>query len=140
MRIAIVPSREGRKIISRNNLKFFLGKPTLSWPINASIYSKLFSVAVVKYPDPILRAIKINAQGGIEMVFPEARNTRTQDLEEFYHDVDMFYCGTREGFFSEAPMFSESSPLIEIDRKCAHGIDEPADWEIAELAFKNFVK
>ena len=96
----------------------------------------LFSFAGVAYPYPIQRALKINDNGNIEMISPETKNTRTQDLETCYHDVGMFYWGKRNGFFSDIPMFSKKSKIIEIDRQRAHDIDDPTDWAVAEMAFE----
>lgn len=49
--------------------------------------------SVTSFPFPIQRAIRINAAGRVEMFYPEHFNTRSQDLEEAYHDAGQFYWG-----------------------------------------------
>lgn len=95
-----------------------------------------FAFAAASYAHPVQRAFRVLDNGGVEMVQPEYRLTRTQDLEEFYHDAGMFYWGTRDGFFSDEAMFSPSSHPVIIPRERVHDIDTPEDWARAELAFK----
>ena len=71
-------------------------------------------------------------QGGVEMLFPEHAKTRSQDLEETFHDAGMFYWGHRDAFLEEHPMFSPYSRPYVIPRERAQDIDTPEDWAFAE--------
>src|SRR5690606_6657613 len=51
---------------------------------------------VTTFPFPIQRAIRIASSGRSEMFYPEYFSTRSQDLEEAYHDAGQFYWGTAE--------------------------------------------
>lgn len=99
--------------------------------------STLFCFAGASYPHPIQRAFSKNTQNQITMANPAATKSRTQDLVEFYHDVGMFYFGKRQGFFSDTPMFSDKSKMIQIPKLRAVDIDEPEDWDFAEAIFKS---
>jgi len=49
--------------------------------------------SVTSYPFPIQRSIRITAAGRVEMFYPDQFKTRSQDLEEAYHDAGQFYWG-----------------------------------------------
>jgi len=93
-----------------------------------------FSVPVTSYPHPVQRALRVTEDGWLEMIQPEFVETRSQDLEETFHDVGQFYWGTYESWMSGAPILSKASPVI-IHRKYAQDIDTEEDWECAEKLF-----
>ena len=47
MNIAIIPARQGSKRIKGKNIKNFLGKPIISYPIKEALNSKLFDYVIV---------------------------------------------------------------------------------------------
>lgn len=95
-----------------------------------------YAFTVTSYAFPIQRAIKITANDGIEMFAPEHFNTRSQDLEEAYHDAGQFYWGTAEAWTTEKVIFGiESTPVI-LPRHRVQDIDTPEDWMRAEWLFK----
>ena len=51
MNLAIIPARGGSKRIPRKNIKDFLGKPIISYSINAAIESNLFDEIMVSTDD-----------------------------------------------------------------------------------------
>ena len=92
--------------------------------------------SVTSYPFPIQRAICITAKQHIEMFNPEYFNTRSQDLEEAFHDAGQFYWGRADAWINEKPIFSpESSPII-LPRHRVQDIDTIEDWVRAEWMFK----
>lgn len=98
-----------------------------------------YAFSVTSYPFPIQRAIRLNNVGRIEMFQPEHFNTRSQDLEEAYHDAGQFYWGTAEAWLHEKIIFSASSVPILIPRHRVQDIDTHQDWLRAEIMF-NTVK
>nr|WP_226892519.1 pseudaminic acid cytidylyltransferase [Phycobacter azelaicus] len=94
-----------------------------------------FIFAAAEYPHPVHRAMTQDSQGGVQMLFPEHRGTRTQDLPECFHDLGMFYWGHRDAFISGAAMFSPRSRPFMIPRTRAVDIDTPQDWALAEALF-----
>lgn len=95
-----------------------------------------FAFSVTSYPFPIQRALKLTKVGGVEMFEPEHLNTRSQDLEDAYHDAGQFYWGRPESWLSEIPIFSASSSPVILPRYRVQDIDTIEDWSRAELMFK----
>lgn len=95
-----------------------------------------YAFTVTSYAFPIQRAIKIHPEIGMEMFNPESFNTRSQDLEEAWHDAGQFYWGKVDAWLTEKTIFgSESSPIV-LPRHQVQDIDTPEDWERAEWLFK----
>ncbi|WP_352283697.1 pseudaminic acid cytidylyltransferase [Pseudoalteromonas sp. Q18-MNA-CIBAN-0097] len=95
-----------------------------------------YAFSATSFPFPIQRAIRLNAQERVEMLQPEHLNTRSQDLEEAYHDAGQFYWGTAIAFLNGNPFFSPQSKAILLPRKRVQDIDTPEDWELAEALYK----
>ncbi|TCB52213.1 pseudaminic acid cytidylyltransferase [Acinetobacter terrestris] len=85
------------------------------------------------FPFPIQRAIKLNLEGNVEMFSPEHFNTRSQDLEEAWHDAGQFYWGTANAWTNKSVIFSDKSCVIELPRYRVQDIDTVEDWCRAEL-------
>ena len=85
---------------------------------------------------PIQRAIKVTAENRIEMFYPEHLETRSQDLEESYHDAGQFYWGKAEAFKQKKPLFSKNSTPYILPRQLVQDIDTPEDWKRAELMYQ----
>lgn len=85
------------------------------------------------FPFPIQRAIKLTEQGHVEMFSPEYFNTRSQDLEEAWHDAGQFYWGTAEAWLNKSVIFSDQSKIVELPRYRVQDIDTADDWSRAEL-------
>jgi N-acylneuraminate cytidylyltransferase len=93
----------------------------------------VFSAATFAYP--IQRAFTIKSGGGLERCYPEHRNTRSQDLEEAYHDAGQFYWGRRQAFLRGQDTVSETSRPFILPRYRVHDIDTEEDWVRAEKMF-----
>lgn len=98
-----------------------------------------YAFSVTSYGFPIQRAVRITSDGRVEMFSPEHFNTRSQDLEEAYHDAGQFYWGTATAWLSGAVIFTpESSPVL-LPRHRVQDIDTPDDWARAEWMFKAMI-
>lgn len=95
-----------------------------------------FAFSVTSFPFPIQRAIRINARGRVEMFQPAHFNTRSQDLEEAYHDAGQFYWGQANAWLEQRPIFGLASVPVLLPRHRVQDIDTPEDWERAEWMFK----
>lgn len=91
--------------------------------------------SVTNYPFPIQRAIRITQENRIEMFQPQHLNTRSQDLEEAWHDAGQFYWGRAEAWLSGRPLFSHNVAPVVLPRYRVQDIDTIEDWEQAELMF-----
>lgn len=98
-----------------------------------------YAFSVTSYGFPIQRAVRITSGGRVEMFSPEHFNTRSQDLEEAYHDAGQFYWGQASAWLSGKVIFTpESSPVL-LPRHRVQDIDTPDDWARAEWMFKAMV-
>jgi N-acylneuraminate cytidylyltransferase len=94
-----------------------------------------FAFAVTTFPYPIQRALKRTADNRVAMFHPEHRLTRSQDLEEAYHDAGQFYWGRTQAFLEDRPTFSDAAIPIVLPRSRVQDIDTLEDWRRAELMF-----
>lgn len=91
---------------------------------------------VTSYPFPIQRAVRVTPQRRVEMFNPEHFHTRSQDLEEAYHDAGQFYWGRADAWLERKPIFSrEAAPMI-LPTYRVQDIDTLEDWKRAEWLFE----
>ncbi|MQW87730.1 pseudaminic acid cytidylyltransferase [Sinorhizobium saheli] len=95
-----------------------------------------FVFSATSYAFPIQRAIRLTPEGRVEMLMPEQFSTRSQDLDEAYHDAGQFYWGRSEAWLSGKPIFSPLATALILPRYRVQDIDTPDDWLRAELMFK----
>jgi len=95
-----------------------------------------FVFSVTSYAFPIQRAIRITNAGRVEMFYPEYFCTRSQDLEEAYHDAGQFYWGKESAWLEGKAIFGPHSVPIVLPRSRVQDIDTPEDWERAERMFE----
>lgn len=223
-RIAIIPARGGSKRIPRKNIKPFLGKPILSYSIEAAIESQLFDEVMVstddleianvamqygagvpffrshqnandyattfdvikevlleyeklgeqfeeacciyptapfvnkevlsdfygflkesnfdcvfpslKYSYPIQRALRLEQGGKMSMFNPKHIETRSQDLENSYHDAGQFYWFRVKNLLSYGKLWTDNTGSLAINEMQAQDIDCIDDWDIAEFKYQ----
>jgi pseudaminic acid cytidylyltransferase len=95
-----------------------------------------YAFSVTSYAFPIQRAIRINGSGRVEMFNPEHFNTRSQDLEEAFHDAGQFYWGRVDAWLQGKMIFGPDSLPVSLSRHRVQDIDTPEDWVRAEWLFK----
>ena len=95
--------------------------------------SRAFTVAT--YPASIDRALTINELGLLEMIKPEHRLTRSQDLPITFHNAGLFHWYNLNCFEKGREHISGHAAPIIIPRHLAHDIDTLEDWEVAEIIF-----
>lgn len=95
-----------------------------------------YAFSVTSYAFPIQRAIRITEAERVEMFHPEHFNTRSQDLEEAYHDAGQFYWGLASAWSEGKVIFSQTSAPVILPRHRVQDIDTPEDWLRAEWMFK----
>jgi pseudaminic acid cytidylyltransferase len=95
-----------------------------------------YTFTVTNFAAPIQRSFRITDQERIKMFNPEHFNTRSQDLEEAYHDASQFYWGRAQTWLEAKPLFSEASAPIVLPRYRVQDIDTEDDWIRAESMFE----
>lgn len=88
--------------------------------------------SATEFAAPIFRSFRRNADGGLEMYFPQHQHSRSQDLEEALHDAGQFYWGTPEAWLTRAAIFAAHSTVVRIPRWRVQDIDTEDDWVRAE--------
>lgn len=96
-----------------------------------------YAFSVTSYAFPIQRALRITPTMRVAMFQPEHFTTRSQDLEEAWHDAAQFYWGKADAWLAELPLFSEAAKPIILPRHRVQDIDTPEDWARAEMMFKS---
>jgi pseudaminic acid cytidylyltransferase len=91
-----------------------------------------YAFSVTSYAFPIQRAIRITSDGRVDMFQPDQFNTRSQDLEEAWHDAGQFYWGNAQAWLAQIPVFSNAATPIRLARHLVQDIDTPDDWSRAE--------
>lgn len=95
-----------------------------------------YAFSVTSYAFPIQRAIRVTPAGRVEMFNPEYFHTRSQDLEEAYHDAGQFYWGRASAWLADKMIFGPTSTPVILPRHRVQDIDTPEDWLRAEWLFK----
>ena len=95
-----------------------------------------YEFTVTNFAAPIQRSFRITDHQRIEMFNPAQFNTRSQDLEEAYHDAGQFYWGRTQAWLAATPLFSQASAPIVLPRYRVQDIDTQDDWIRAEMMFE----
>lgn len=98
--------------------------------------AKSFVFSATAYAFPIQRAIRLAPDGGVAPFFPEWIDSRSQDLEEAYHDAGQFYWGRADAFRNDLPIFASHSAPVMLPRYRVMDIDSLEDWIQAELMYE----
>lgn len=97
-----------------------------------------FSFSVTTFPFPVQRAL-LGDGTGVKPFMPEHVLTRSQDLEETFHDAGQFYWGKTEAWLSDRSVFSRRSIPIVLPRYLVQDIDTEEDWIRAELMYRSYI-
>ena len=95
-----------------------------------------YCFAVSEFPSAPQRALKLDANGHVGSMYPQFRQTRTQDLDRAFFDAGMFYFCRAQTYKDGVPMHSEAATPYILPRHLAHDIDTEEDWNYAETIYK----
>ncbi len=90
---------------------------------------------VVRFGFPPQRCL-VMEDGYLKFKWPEYRNTRSQDLEPFYHDVGQFYCLNRASFARQKTTVMEKTIPVVLSELEIQDIDTEEDWRVAEAKYR----
>lgn len=91
-----------------------------------------FVLSVATYAFPIQRALRRDISGKVEMFDPSQMQTRSQDLEEAWHDAGQFYWGLTQSWISGRGIFELGAQGLALPRHRVQDIDTEEDWQRAE--------
>lgn len=90
---------------------------------------------VTKFSYPVQRSFRLKEDNGVEWLFPEYENTRSQDIEAAYHDAGLFYWGK-----TSIGLNTSSRGAIVISELKCQDIDTEEDWKLAEIKYQMIKK
>lgn len=93
----------------------------------------VFPITTFSYP--IWRGLRFDKENKIKMVWPEHLNSRSQDLEEIFHDAGQWYWFTIDRLLRNKKLFTENSSALVLEPMEVQDIDTIHDWKIAELKY-----
>lgn len=96
---------------------------------------KSFAFSVCDFGFPVQRALTLDGQGALTALYPEFRNTRSQDLPEAFQDAGQFYWGRSEAWLRGEVLYSPASLPVILPRYLVQDIDTPQDWKRAEYLY-----
>ena len=98
-----------------------------------------YVLPVTSFGFPVQRALRVEGEHLLRMMSPQFFSTRSQDLEDAYHDAGQFCWGTKQAWIEGKPIFeAKTLPLI-LPRHRVQDIDTEEDWTRAELLFKALI-
>lgn len=109
----------------------FITKETLNGCRNLLLEKDAYLVhTVASFPYPVLRALEIKKNGIISFKWPEYSNSRSQDLQDLFHDAGQCY-------FFNLSKYNYGGDILgyKISRLYANDIDTLEDFEVAEKLF-----
>ncbi len=99
------------------------------------IENKLTTVfPIVAFSYPVWRGVEMDEYGKVKMVWPENKNSRSQDLKTIYHDAGQWYWFKTERIGSG--LFNSNSGSVLLLEHEVQDIDTIIDWKIAEIKYK----
>jgi N-acylneuraminate cytidylyltransferase len=96
---------------------------------------KSYAFSVCDFGFPVQRALTVDDQGALTALYPEFRDTRSQDLPVAYQDAGQFYWGRSEAWLNGEVLYSPASLPIILPRFLVQDIDTPEDWKRAEYLY-----
>ncbi len=99
-----------------------------------------FVLSVTTYAFPIQRALRRNSAGEIEMFNYAQIQTRSQELEEAWHDAGQFYWGRAKSWTNNQGVFCKGTQGLALPRYRVQDIDTEEDWLCAERMMCSLIK
>jgi pseudaminic acid cytidylyltransferase len=92
---------------------------------------------VTEFSFPPMRSFRVNEKGLAEYRYSEHANTRSQDLEPWYHDAGQWYWYQIDTLEKELEFYERK--VLKLSNINVQDIDNMEDWKIAEIkySFKN---
>lgn len=92
-------------------------------------------LTVLPFSYPVQRCLEIKADDSISLKYPEFENSRSQDLENLYHDAGQFYWYNVGQLLVQRRLFMKKSGAIILQEYEAQDIDNYSDLKMAELKY-----
>lgn len=97
-------------------------------------FETVFPVTLFSFP--ILRALQLDENKKVSMIWPENMAKRSQDLPNAYHDSGQFYWMSGTAIQTIKKLYSNNSGVVILDDMEVQDIDNETDWKLAELKYQ----
>lgn len=97
-------------------------------------HDSVFPVCQFSYP--IQRALQLDEDERVSMIWKENQSKRSQDLKPSYHDAGQFYWMNVESFMEGKKLFTSNSGSIVLSELEVQDIDTETDWKLAEIKYE----
>jgi len=88
------------------------------------------------FESSIFRSFRENKKKKLKTIFSNKIESRTQDLDQAYHDAGQFYWGSVKYWLNKKKVFGKNSKVVLLPRWRVQDIDVMDDWEKAEIIFR----
>lgn len=96
---------------------------------------KSFTFSVCDVGFPVQRALTLDGEGALTALYPEFRQTRSQDLPRAFQDAGQFYWGRSDAWLRGDVLYSTQSLPVILPRYLVQDIDTAEDWKRAEYLY-----
>lgn len=90
---------------------------------------------IAAFSFPPLRGMVVN-EGKVSYKWREYALSRSQDLEEIYHDCGQFYTMRVDSFMQTGKIVTENTSGIIVSELEMQDIDNETDWKLAEMKYQ----
>lgn len=92
-------------------------------------------LSATKFKHSVYRSFINLKKNGLEMIFPNNYNSRSQDLKEAYHDAGQFFWSSAYILSGSPQGYNKKNSIIEIPAWRSQDIDTEEDWQQAEFIY-----
>lgn len=92
-------------------------------------------ITAARFSFPPQRGMVVR-DGFLRFQWPEHAQTRSQDLEPWYHDAGQFYCLNVRSFREQNVLVMEKTVPLILPEMELQDIDTEEDWQLAELKYR----
>lgn len=115
----------------------FITSEKLSEALDVLIKEKCEEVVpVVRFSFPPQRAYIVDEKNNLKYKWDEYKDSRSQDLQPFYHDAGQFYCYNVEQYLKDNGNIKGNVCPIILPEYEVQDIDNEDDWKMAELKYE----
>lgn len=93
-------------------------------------------IPVVPFSFPPQRSFVIDKQFHMKYKHPEYMNSRSQDLEKYYHDAGQFYVYNVKEYLKKNGQIAEGIMPVILKETEVQDIDTEEDWKMAEFKYQ----
>ncbi len=97
-------------------------------------------ITVVRFPDPIERALKLTDENVVSMVWPEHIHSVSNELPPRYHDGGQFWWMRSDALFAQNKLYADNALGMEVPEYEAVDMDNETDWKMAELKYQLYTQ